>query len=157
MNSKNLNSILETWVNGKEDDLRQSLANNGYDPNGAAAKSLRSNVNIQEGNIEISITASNAWYYMEHGRGPGKMPPIGIIKEWVERKNIATENTESVAYAIAKYISMYGTEKYRNPSLQGKLIDPVFTDSSYSLLLDNIAGQLRIDLKDNLKKILNIK
>lgn len=61
--------------------------------------------------------------YLVYGRGPGKMPPLDNIIEWVEKniKNTTRENKDgtfstvpyaSVAYAIAVKIAKEGTDIY---------------------------------------------
>jgi len=46
---------------------------------------------------------------IEHGRKPGRMPPVDAIKFWVIRKlQIPEEKAEGVAWAIAKSIAKRG-------------------------------------------------
>ena len=50
--------------------------------------------------------------YVEYGRAPGKMPPVKLIKEWVEYKNIGDpKKTNNTAWAIAKKIKDKGIEE----------------------------------------------
>lgn len=48
---------------------------------------------------------------LEHGRRPGKMPPVDAIKQWVIRKGIATgPEADSAAFLIARAIGRRGTK-----------------------------------------------
>lgn len=49
--------------------------------------------------------------WADRGRGPGGMPPINKIKEWVEVKLNVADST-SVAYAIAHKIAKEGTQNH---------------------------------------------
>jgi hypothetical protein len=50
-------------------------------------------------------------YYVEHGRGPGKMPPIDNIELWVRRVlGIAEPESRSVAFLVARAIGVRGTK-----------------------------------------------
>ena len=45
-------------------------------------------------------------YFVEHGRGPGKMPPEKPIKDWVKRHNIS----EDAVFPIRRKIGKEGTK-----------------------------------------------
>lgn len=48
---------------------------------------------------------------VEFGRRPGKWPPIGAIRAWVVRKQIATgDEADQVAFLIARAIGRRGTK-----------------------------------------------
>ena len=51
--------------------------------------------------------------YAKYGRGPGKLPPISEIEEWVKSKGIVSASeAKGTAFAIAKSISKNGTKNY---------------------------------------------
>lgn len=54
-----------------------------------------------------SIQSRDCTSFVITGRGPGKMPPIEPIREWVQKKGIES----GVEWAIAKNISKYGTKR----------------------------------------------
>ena len=50
------------------------------------------------------------WEFVEHGRGPGRMPPVTAIEHWIDVKPVTiTGNKRSVAFAIAHKIAREGT------------------------------------------------
>jgi hypothetical protein len=65
-----------------------------------------------------SVTASSLPYAdpVEFGRAPGRMPPVKALIPWVERfLTLKTgQSSESVAFALARYIASRGTSYYRN-------------------------------------------
>lgn len=54
---------------------------------------------------EIRITPAKA-YWMQHGRGPGKQPPLDDIAQWCRDNRIPSE----AAYPIARKIGKEGTQ-----------------------------------------------
>lgn len=59
---------------------------------------------------------------LEHGRGPGAMPAVADIVEWLDAKGIAPRGgrptakaKERAAWLIARKIATDGTDRYANP------------------------------------------
>ena len=53
--------------------------------------------------------------FARYGRGPGKMPPLDPLIEWISKKGIVSggaSNARGAAFAIAKSISKNGTKNY---------------------------------------------
>ena len=53
--------------------------------------------------------------FARYGRGPGKMPPLDPLIEWVSKKGIVSggaSEARGAAFAIAKSISKKGTKNY---------------------------------------------
>lgn len=52
--------------------------------------------------------------FAKYGRGPGKLPPIEPLVDWVKKRGIVTNLKEArgTAWAIAKSISKKGTKNY---------------------------------------------
>lgn len=42
------------------------------------------------------------WYYVEHGRRPGRMPPINVIREWTIFRGMGANAAFPVARAIGQ-------------------------------------------------------
>lgn len=63
-----------------------------------------------EGN---ALTGSSNLYYLEHGRGPGSMPPVESIEGWIKNRGLNDYNP----WAVAKSIAEKGTRIFRNKSL----------------------------------------
>ena len=68
--------------------------------------------------IGFEISMAEYWGAVEHGRKPGKMPPIAPIMDWIMRKGIPLKGkglkknqAKSMAFGIAKNIAKKGTIK----------------------------------------------
>ena len=64
-----------------------------------------------DGTVDAGFYAEYA-YWVEYGRKAGGMPPVKLIKEWVRKKHITSneKEIESIAFAIAKNIAANGTK-----------------------------------------------
>ena len=78
-------------------------------------KPLNSNGIISQLGIEVKKVGSDEVvasthlpsyaYWVEHGRGPGKMPPMGVLRNWMKIKGI----DEAAEYPIRRKIAKEGT------------------------------------------------
>ena len=62
---------------------------------------------------ENKLIGSGAFYFLEHGRAPGKMPPISAMEDTIKNRGL----TGYSPWAMAKSIAENGTRIYRNKSL----------------------------------------
>jgi len=64
-----------------------------------------------DGTVDAGFYAEYA-YWVEYGRKAGGMPPVKLIKEWVRKKHITSneKEIESMAWAVAKSIAANGTK-----------------------------------------------
>lgn len=69
------------------------------------------------GKREVQIAASGnrakVIQFIENGRGPGKMPPRQIIREWMDEVGISTGDDKvdsTISFLIARQIGRYGTK-----------------------------------------------
>ena len=80
-------------------------------------------MNVNGNFYEIEFNAPSYWKYANDGRRPGKMPPVNVIAEWIERRNITphalkngkTPEPEQLPYMIANAIARDGT-KFHGPT-----------------------------------------
>ena len=68
------------------------------------------------------LTGDAHYYFLVHGRRPGKQPPMDNILSWLEKKGIAPEgeiSIRSLAFLIARKIGKLGTDIFlgRRPAL----------------------------------------
>lgn len=71
---------------------------------------------INDTSFKVIFNLEDYWYWVEYGRGPGKMPPISAIENWIKIKPIIPDNrtgkvpdTRQLAFLIARKIATYGT------------------------------------------------
>ena len=109
-------------ANKKITDLIESLAERyraNLAPHKASGESSKFTYDfrIEDDIFTVSFDLVDYWWYIENGRGPGKMPPITDIEEWIEVKQIVRDSrngkvptTKQLAYAIARSIGEKGTK-----------------------------------------------
>ena len=96
---------------------RENLTNNDSIASQELYDSLEKIVEIGEDAFSVKISLADYWYYVEHGRGPGKFPPPPAIKNWIEIKpvnplpgvNGKTPTVEQLAFLIGRKIANEGT------------------------------------------------
>lgn len=64
-----------------------------------------STLRTETSDTRIKFISAYYGYFMLHGRGAGKQPPIDAIREWVHRYNIPLNE-----WAVAKKIAREGTK-----------------------------------------------
>ncbi len=93
--------------------IRDKIKSSGAYATGKTSNSLR----FESRPLRFTLYGSNAFNFIEVGRGPGGMPPIDNIKEWIKAKGIVPSGNGTIsglAYGIAKKISKQGTDLYAN-------------------------------------------
>lgn len=91
-------------------EAKQKIKDNGS----IATGMLRNSGSVRpqvDGTVDAGFYAEYA-YWVEYGRKAGGMPPVKLIKEWVRKKHITSNEKEidSMAFAIAKSIAANGTK-----------------------------------------------
>ena len=51
-------------------------------------------VTVDGDRLELSINLMNYWKFVEAGRKAGKMPPVGVIEDWIDAKGIRNSSTQ---------------------------------------------------------------
>jgi hypothetical protein len=85
---------------------------------------------ISDGDLDMKTAASDIsgelsgasyYYFLVHGRRPGKQPPIDNILAWIKKKGIEAKDISerSLAFLIARKIGKLGTDIYlgKRPAL----------------------------------------
>ena len=80
------------------DRISQEYARQGYI--GRFPSTLRTTIT----GTTIQFWSARYGWFMLHGRGPGKQPPIAAIRDWIDRYNIPRNE-----WAVAKKIAREGT------------------------------------------------
>lgn len=96
---------------------RENLTSNDTNASGELYDSLEKIVEVGEDAFSVKISLADYWYYVEHGRGPGKFPPPPAIKNWIEIKpvnplpgvNGKTPTVEQLSFLIGRKIAREGT------------------------------------------------
>lgn len=66
-------------------------------------------VNLNDTAIKLS-PSSDSLYYVEHGRAPGKFPPVDVMMEWAAKRVTLPRDINSLAYLAGRHVSLNGTQ-----------------------------------------------
>ena len=98
-----IDSILSSLTfEGETQLITDSYYAEGY--NGDFGRTAHFTMDISSNNPSVILHTPAYTNFMLYGRGPGRMPPLGPIKSWMEEKGL-----EGSAYAIRKHIAEFGT------------------------------------------------
>ena len=103
---------------------------------------------INDTSFKVIFNLEDYWRWVEYGRGPGKMPPITAIENWIRVKPIIPDNrtgkvpdTRQLAILISQKIATYGTPAYYPLHL---------TQTSYET--DNIISAIKQEISKQVYK-----
>ena len=107
------------------------------------------NINSQDNKVQL--IGVDYIYYLDKGRGPGKFPPVNVIREYVQRNNIriADYNENQTVYLIAKGIADRGSVIFRDKS-KGIQLDGLI-DECLKRIYNQVGEAAIIDVKKMLK------
>lgn len=125
-------NVLERYGKSLVGRYRDELAQNNRNASSRLTNTIKSEVKASETVISVELTLQDYWYYVEHGRKAGKMPPIKKIEKWIKDKHIPVSSSEEtqqkkgklkrkkrikvsekrhrLAFAIARKIAREGTK-----------------------------------------------
>lgn len=117
---------------------RLQLDKDGINASGNLSNNIKSIVELFDTRLIISLELEDYWKFVEYGRGPGKMPPIDVIEQWIKIKPVIPEarngkipDTRQLAFLIARKIGREGTvgrypiEKIKKSDSMKTIIDDV--------------------------------
>ena len=103
--------------------------------------------------IEVVATPVSGTILGEHyteflvdGRGPGKYPPIDVIRKWILDKGVRVRDISinSLAFLIARKIHKEGTKYFKQGGTD--LIDAVITPQRIQRIIDRVGNQMMLFL-----------
>lgn len=116
----NTRAVLEQYAKYIVERYRENLTRGKRNASSKLADTVKAEVKVEETVISIELTLQDYWYYVDHGRKAGKMPPIGKIEEWVKVKPVTPRpfgksgkripTPRQLAFLIARKIGREGTK-----------------------------------------------
>lgn len=116
-------NIVTAHLNAIKDGITARMAQQGRNASGRTVRSLE----VRAADTGGSLEGDSTFLYLEHGRGPGKIPHgfYDIIKDWVIAKGISyqqfaprngtpEQGLTRLSGAIATSIMKNGTKLYRD-------------------------------------------
>lgn len=121
--SASVRDIVESHLNAIKDGIAERMAQHGRNASGRTVRSMV----VQASDTGGYLEGAGQFLYLEHGRGPGKVPKgfHEIIKEWIIAKGISYQDMipkngtpdqglARLSGAIAHSIMTKGTKLYRD-------------------------------------------
>ena len=141
----NLRNVLERYAEAWIKNAEANLMKNDSNASGALQRSMVLNdIVIDDKRMSVTIELEDYWYYVEHGRGAGKMPPIEPIVNWIESKPVPPKveglTVKQRAFAIARAIGKNGTKP--RPFFEKA------TKQTYSQFKEDIAEAVEMDIME---------
>ncbi len=134
--------------------VEELQANGSYDT-GKLAESITYDIRTQGTTYQLVRTMLTYGIFVDQGdgRGPGKMPPVRPLMEWIKEKGIKVPSgltVESFAFAIAKKIEKKGTNPRPRPFIQPAITEvmrnkaqQILSEGTEQEVLDAINRQLQ--------------
>lgn len=141
----NLRNVLERYAEAWIKNAEANLMKNDSNASGALQRSMiLDEIVIDDKRMSVTIELEDYWYYVEHGRGAGKMPPIEPIVNWIESKPVPPKveglTVRQRAFAIARSIGENGTKP--RPFFEKA------TKQTYSQFKEDIAEAVHMDIME---------
>lgn len=103
---------------------------------GGRLESFTTEIEITDTKFQVIFDIEEYWKYVEYGRGPGRMPPVSVIENWIRIKPVVpyavngkVPDTKQTAFLIARKIGREGTPAHyplRN-TLKSKEVDSLIS------------------------------
>ena len=122
-------------------DLKDQFVLKRLNDTGEAMNSL----SAEATNGKLIISGLARVLFLEYGRKAGTMPPVAVIRAWVQRKlNVPEDELDSVAFLIARKIQREGTNILtdRTKGLQIELVLQNLYDELSEIVINFEAQQI---------------
>lgn len=103
-----LREAVEVAMDDLVDRIREEAADRGKVASGKTLASLRTSVLGSSAFVVGTLTGGEQWKFIGNGRGPGKMPPIQNIEQWIASKGLNLS-----AWAVGRKIAREGSRDFR--------------------------------------------
>jgi hypothetical protein len=140
--------IIQNWLNETQTLMVDKYDQLGFRASGEWEQSLSNSIEEKEGSFVAKIEGANYTYWMEHGRKPGKFPPMAAIRKWIDDKGIIAENItrNSLAFLIARKIAREGTQ------IRPGIVSDVITQERIDSLIKDIGALFVTQVKSDVIK-----
>ena len=112
-----LEEVLERYGNEVAEGYKENLQSKDINASGDLAQSVQYRIERNGSAYEVSLQLADYWKWIEKGRRPGKMPPLGAIEKWIKVKPVIPKpyngklpTEKQLAFLIGRKIALEGTE-----------------------------------------------
>lgn len=105
-------AVLREFGQAVTQQMIQNLAEDGSNASRTLTNSIDYDYGIDDGHYWVDVELEDYYKYVNDGRGPGKMPPIDKIEEWIKVKPIhprpytVTPSVQTLAFLIQRSIKV---------------------------------------------------
>lgn len=151
INLAELQQVLQEYAREAEEMYKYQLSLGGKTASRKLIDSVKSNVVVGEQSYEVTLTLQDYWKYVEHGRKPGKFPPVGAILSWISVKPIIPRPMENgslpspnqLAYLIGRKIEQEGIEPHPALKTTKEELDKIYHTKLSAALGHDISNYIR--------------
>ena len=146
-----LQKVLAEYAREAEEMYKYQLSLGNKTASRKLMDTIKSNVVVGDQSYEVTLTLQDYWKYVEHGRKPGKFPPVGAILNWISVKPIIPRPDDNgkiptpnqLAFLIGRKIEEEGIEPF--PALKTTIeeVNKIYYDRLSSALANDIGKYVR--------------
>ena len=150
--------IIQTWLNGRRDAMRQEYNSSGRKASGYFGEHIDVEMYDEGGRIKTPLYVGALVFGRKktRNRGGGERSLYSMILDWVKVKGVTPDNPKmtdnTLAYLITRKIHKQGI-KVPNAFNDGKLIDNTFTAESVKDLKSELIKIGKKVITNDLKSI----
>lgn len=146
-----LRQVLEDYAKEAEEIYKYQIALGGKNASRKLTDTIKSNVVVGDQSYEVTLTLQDYWKYVEHGRKPGKFPPVGAILNWISVKPVIPRPDEdgnipspkSLAFLIGRKIEQEGIEPHPALKTTQEELDRIFHERLSAALGHDVTNYIR--------------
>ncbi len=144
--------ILEQFGLQLIEDIKANAISQNRVASHKAEQGLRQEVTDSQ--LQVIDSAGYIEWGWERGRGPGKMPPVDSIVQWIADKGLAIpeKKRRGVAYAIALSIKNRGTVLHQQGGNSGVVSDEI-TGERFEALKATFGTKYLNDIKSQIVNV----
>lgn len=141
-----MQDVITEFLTSLVTDFQAYLANNNRNATGESSASIQA-ANVTEDGGQVIGSSSIQWVFT--GRGPGAMPPISKIIDWLNARGLP----RSIAWAVAKKISEEGTKLFQQGGRTDNGLTQILTPYRIELFSKNISVLLATEIASDIQGV----
>lgn len=152
--------VLQAYAKEAEELYKYQIALGGKNASRKLTDTIKSNVLVGDQAYEITLTLQEYWKYIEHGRPPGKFPPVKALLDWISVKPIIPRpdadgripTPKQLSFLIGRKIKEEGIEPFPALKTTKEDLDRIYHERLSQALGHDVTAYLRKLMPDNIVK-----
>lgn len=157
INFAELQQVLQDYAKDAEEIYKYQISLGGKNASRKLTDTIRSNVVVGDQTFEITLTLQEYWKYVEHGRPPGKFPPVKALLDWISVKPIIPRpdgngnipTPKQLSFLIGRKIMEEGIEPFPALETTKEELDKIYHEK--------LSAALGHDVSNYIRKIIAVK